>query len=45
MRKWREEYDVKRKNDDDEVNIEKSYGEEFKEKEIEFIGIEINIIL
>ncbi|KAG2249986.1 hypothetical protein Bca52824_089614 [Brassica carinata] len=35
LRKWREEHDVKRKNDDDEVNTVKSHGEESKEKEEE----------
>ncbi|CAG7886418.1 unnamed protein product [Brassica rapa] len=42
LRKWREEHDVKRKNDDDEVNTEKSHGEESKEKETESTGTETN---
>ncbi|WZZ23977.1 hypothetical protein YC2023_007378 [Brassica napus] len=42
LRKWREEHDVMRKNDDDEVNTEKSHEEESKEKETESNGTETN---
>ncbi|KAJ4913813.1 Protein WEAK CHLOROPLAST MOVEMENT UNDER BLUE LIGHT-like 1 [Raphanus sativus] len=41
LRKWREEHDVKKKNGDDEMNIEgRSLEEESKEKETESNGTE-----